>query len=422
MYGGSYDNNDNKSRIEEIREAVQRAREAALKRAQQLGGFMNNNNKRNTNVERRRATSTERRRTTSVQRKRNTSAERRRSTSAQRRRATSTERKRNTSAQRRRSTSAQRRRSTSAQRRRSTSAQRKRNTSAQRRRSTSAQRRRVTSTERRRSTSAQRRRATSIERRQIGGGGCGLANRDLLGGAKVRRVAKKLAAKKNKKVSLRIRSRSPKRKVTKRKITKRKVTKRKVSKKLMKKVMKKVKKAIKKPRKASTRTYVAYICKGSGAKKLLTSPVGDKSKIYFHGLPSAAARKVLTALTKKRKLSKGRYTSIYTKNALTGSKNAVRICLHEVTKGLHGLDGEKFQYEYFGWNQKCAGKSITLSHKDSRGRKVTNTFTPKFKHMVVRVTEKAKTLQSALAKARTKATRAKRSFAKSRKGRRSTRK
>jgi len=390
MYGGSNEkSNDN--RVQQIREAVQRAREAALKRAKQFGGNVNKNRKSlvggngddNDRVQKIRE---------AVQRAREAALKRARQLGGTEMRQYGGNEDKNI--------------------------QKIREAVRHARESALEKARQL-------GGGLSRARSSSPNRKQLGGT-CGLANRDLLGGAKVKKVAKKLAAKRSVSPKRSVkRSVSPKRSVKKsvKKLVKRPVKrstspKHKISKKAMKKAVKKVKRTIKKttkPKNASDRTYVAYICKGNGAKRLLTSPVGDKSKIYFHGLPSAAARKVLTALTKKRNVSNTRSTSIYNKNSLTGSKNAVRICLHEVTKGLHNVEGDKFQYEYFGWNQKCTGKPITLSHKDSRGRKVTNTFTPKFKHMVVRVTEKAKTLQAALAKARTKAARAKKSFAKSRK-------
>jgi hypothetical protein len=121
-------------------------------------------------------------------------------------------------------------------------------------------------------------------------------------------------------------------------------------------------------------------------------PLGDKR--YFHGSPTAAARKVISMVnrqikeheirsytTKKGKVMPARHVDEKLPEFDTvGKEHAVRIKLTEVTKGVLksnkvlGADGknhrEHYTYEYFGWRVPAStgfsrgGKQIAAGFKN----------------------------------------------------------
>jgi hypothetical protein len=114
----------------------------------------------------------------------------------------------------------------------------------------------------------------------------------------------------------------------------------------------------------STRSYRATVdgslLKGNGK--------AGATNRYFHGEPSAAAKKVIGMLHKGHSKS-----GIEARN-VSGINNAVKITLEEVTKGVRKADGKRFAYEYFGWrDQLSAEKAAKASHvaHDKNGNAVT---------------------------------------------------
>jgi hypothetical protein len=419
MYGGSasFDNDD---RNEAVRKAVERARAAARERSKQLGGA----------VDRRRS--------------RSRSAERKTSSKVNKRDARSRSRSNSTDRLDAIRNAIARARAAALQRATQLGGANNRNRSRSRSRSQSRERKdRVERDDVNRNEAIrraiERARSAALERVNQFGGNCGLQRdserrdserrdserrdserRDLEGGSKLRRAMEELrdslkGGKKGKKAL------------------------KKYGKKASKKVVKasKVRKVLKARLRAKTRgqrkpcdrTYVAFVARPGSKPMMLRSPVGDKAKIYLHGLPGAAAKKVLTALTRKRKVSRGKYVSIAAKGAYNGPSKAVRITLVEVTKGLvrsapkatgglslASVEKGYFQYHYYGWNVPVKTHALTLKRRDKKTDKVvSNTFKPLCKHVVVRATKKASSLAAAVAKAKVKANRSKAALAKGRK-------
>jgi len=101
----------------------------------------------------------------------------------------------------------------------------------------------------------------------------------------------------------------------------------------------------------SHRSFKAFVngkeLTGNGTKGVGTT------KRYFHGTPSAAARKVVAIL------HKGVEKSGINAVNVTGVGKAVDIRLEEVTKGVRKADGGRFTHEYFGWREDTPAKTVT---------------------------------------------------------------
>ena len=182
------------------------------------------------------------------------------------------------------------------------------------------------------------------------------------------------------------------------------------------------------------RTYVAAVGLGGAPMQYLTGDATQTvgKRLYFHGLPSAAAKKVLTALTKTRKSAATRARggqvgpvprvgagvvggnaadySLVQKGSITQA-SPVRITLVEVTKGLRkktaqpansiaygaaskkGKLGKYYQYHYYGY-QEASNESFVI-----RGQRINVAN----KNVVVRSTIKNPTFAGALAAKQAKA-------------------
>jgi len=194
------------------------------------------------------------------------------------------------------------------------------------------------------------------------------------------------------------------------------------------------------------RTYVAAVGQGRDSMKFLRGLSGETNgnHLYFHGLPNAAAKKVLTALTKTRmsaaqRTSNGRHVgknvngsaqqnyTLVPKGSITQS-NPIRIVLVEVTKGLRkktaqpagslnygsGMRknkpspfGKYYQYKYYGY-QEPTNATFEIRSVDKQGVP----YGPKRpvavanKNVVVKISSKEESFQDALAKKNVKATQA----------------
>jgi hypothetical protein len=137
---------------------------------------------------------------------------------------------------------------------------------------------------------------------------------------------------------------------------------------------------------AAMRTYKIYVG-AIGSKKV--DLIGNKR--YVHGLPLAAARKVVAICAKPELNSAGKPLGLGMN--LNGADNAIHIKLVEVTKGVHyakgkaGKVGKPYEYHYFGWRTPIQGKEIVREGV---------AFTPKWKNEAV-PTRKFDSLEDAVA-------------------------
>jgi hypothetical protein len=98
---------------------------------------------------------------------------------------------------------------------------------------------------------------------------------------------------------------------------------------------------------------------------------------YFHGTPSAAARKVVS--------SEHRHGS-----KVDRFDNAVKIVLTEVTQGVRNAQGKHFKYSYYGWRELLkAPLKITKKQADGSGA-VNVTVTAKSKVVPAKQGQSAK--------------------------------
>jgi len=194
------------------------------------------------------------------------------------------------------------------------------------------------------------------------------------------------------------------------------------------------------------RTYVAAVGQGRDSMKFLRGLDGETNgkHLHFHGLPNAAAKKVLTALTKTRlsaaqraangqrvgKDAHGSAQQSYTlveKGSITKS-NPIRIVMVEVTKGLRkktaqptgslnygsGMRknkparfGKYYQYKYYGY-QEPTNATFQIRSVDKKGVP----YGPKRpvavanKNVVVKISAHEESFQQALAKKDAKAAQA----------------
>lgn len=119
----------------------------------------------------------------------------------------------------------------------------------------------------------------------------------------------------------------------------------------------------------SHRSYVAIV----NGIPLKSSNINGLNKRYFHGKPLAAARKVVSQLSKGHK-DKGIYTILPVD--VNGIKKAVKIDLKEVTQGVVNAKGEKYMYSYFGWNENLSDP-VVINKKNKDGSNIAITVTKK---------------------------------------------
>lgn len=142
---------------------------------------------------------------------------------------------------------------------------------------------------------------------------------------------------------------------------------------------------------ASSRSYKAFVDKGDGKYVELIGEghtydgkakeggkvTGNKdTSRYFHGDPIAAARKVVGRLHRENP------------GSVTGIENAVKLHLIEVTKGVHKVNGDKFEYNYFAWREMI--NAVPVTKEDSKGNKITVTYNAKNIAIPVRGVKTAK--------------------------------
>lgn len=121
----------------------------------------------------------------------------------------------------------------------------------------------------------------------------------------------------------------------------------------------------------SVRSYKAIV----NGKELTGTGKAGATKRYFHGEPAAAARKVVGQLNKAGQ-------------NVTGVGSAADIKLVEVTKGMRKADGSRYTYEYYGWRDDSAPKTVQKTLKKATtiggvqqpaGSKISVTFSHKNK-------------------------------------------